>query len=962
MAINKSIYLPISSHRPTTQLPKPKITTKYPDTFIPIIKKDCKHPDSLPISTADFETVIYNNVHYPFCVTINIRGVLYYKYINIQLLEHDLSNISALSDQMLIKFWELLQAYNVTIVYFHNMSRFDGIFILQLCKLLITNEVINKLDVNIISRNRVFYKIKILNVDIRDSIHLLNSSLSKLSKSILKKSKQDIDINFTYTTICRDFNIILDYCKNDSQLLYDILYEFRIATWNEYKVDVAKCLTVSAFSFKIIRKFYLVKDSVQNTTNESNISNFVLESFRGGLSTVINPTSNNHDITSIDINSSYPHSMTKPLPVGKGIFMSKSWISDHIDILKDIMGYVDVELSVKPNTRISPLVSTFMGGLTDVQGSNVRVVLFTPELDFILNNGGKINKVYTFLKYDSGKPLGEFANDLYSKRLKYKSEGNEVMQMLMKLIMNSGYGRFALGETHESVNLMSIEDIDEIDSTRCGVVDQRIQMGSNCYMTTWTSIDKYKGDNQFVKRISKSKDWSFRGLQIASAVTSYSRINLLSTMINIESAGGTVHYCDTDSIYYSNLKDTTVIKIGNKLGEWKFENLEVNCIFIRPKQYIIKFLNGDINVKLAGLPNSIKPTWDNFVDVLKGETVNFEYDKVFIRDVKSLEIRKGIHRFSFKDVANSKRVKTYNDKGIWVSTTPINVHYDRKWRMIETVVEEDYNFNNSDKIEWKDYISKMNITGKYISCILPKSYETVLNFMRNIHLPDHMYRIVITTYKSEDNSGNDVVKTTSTNFMSYKGIVQKIKDLSDTYDIMYLRSVNLIIKTKHDDCMNNIVTNIISVLQSKIKTMVISYPSKIKLNKLLFKTILTIGKLGLGTINNFIYKFSKAIENECKNVIDRNSKKVVLKDTFNIIYSSVLNTNMSSKFKISKPNLNKIKPLKPNIKCNKLDIYKQNIQELRNALKSKVKDIKLINKLRTDIKNYNKLMIKTKPP
>jgi hypothetical protein len=183
------------------------------------------------IIAADFETVVVDSKHYVFCSSIcfipnknlkrnsklipeveyedNLRIEYFRSYIDTQELGSDLANIDELSSQVLLNFWNdlnyvvdnMITAKTKPIVYFHNMDKFDGVFILKLISLLLNNNLINVEDINVIQRNSVIYEIKVGKIRIRDSLHLLTGSLNKLAKTFLNESKKDIDIKFNYSSI-----------------------------------------------------------------------------------------------------------------------------------------------------------------------------------------------------------------------------------------------------------------------------------------------------------------------------------------------------------------------------------------------------------------------------------------------------------------------------------------------------------------------------------------------------------------------------------------------------------------------------------------------------------------------------------------------------------------------------------------------------------------------------------------
>lgn len=75
-------------------------------------------------------------------------------------------------------------------------------------------------------------------------------------------------------------------------------------------------------------------------------------------------------------------------------------------------------------------------------------------------------------------------------------------------------------------------------------------------------------------------------------------------------------YADTDSLHiifnenYNKLLDVD----SKKLGFWKLESTPVKARYLRAKTYIEVMGDGKLDVKCAGMPDSVKEliTWDNF--------------------------------------------------------------------------------------------------------------------------------------------------------------------------------------------------------------------------------------------------------------------------------------------------------------------------------------------------------------
>jgi len=88
---------------------------------------------------------------------------------------------------------------------------------------------------------------------------------------------------------------------------------------------------------------------------------------------------------------------------------------------------------------------------------------------------------------------------------------------------------------------------------------------------------------------------------VAAFVTSYSRLVLYDYFEKAKAKGGSLYYCDTDSL----ITDVEM-ECGNKLGQIKDEVPDgiLEGIFLSPKMYAIKTLKGEF-IKCKGFPRDM---------------------------------------------------------------------------------------------------------------------------------------------------------------------------------------------------------------------------------------------------------------------------------------------------------------------------------------------------------------------
>lgn len=163
------------------------------------------------------------------------------------------------------------------------------------------------------------------------------------------------------------------------------------------------------------------------------------------------------------------------------------------------------------------------------------VVLTTPELRLLREEGGRIVEVRDVARYDKARVFKSFIEHFWSMRAKAIAEGNEAVKQLAKNLMNNLYGKFG----QESEEWIRVGD--------CGPEEGRVE--------TITELDdqgilrevtlRYYAGGIYRSVGAKSESYnSFPA--IASFITAYGRCRL---WLALKTAGfGHFYACDTDSV------------------------------------------------------------------------------------------------------------------------------------------------------------------------------------------------------------------------------------------------------------------------------------------------------------------------------------------------------------------------------------------------------------------------------
>jgi len=179
------------------------------------------------------------------------------------------------------------------------------------------------------------------------------------------------------------------------------------------------------------------------------------------------------------------------------------------------------------------------------------------ELQKAIEKGYKIIKVFDYIYYHNAKYyFREFANFVWEKRKEYKAKKNIGMDLMIKKIGNSLYGKFAQRNSNDYFG--KISEVDNLPDT-CEIFEFHGEI--------WVRI---KGD--LIPAV-------FEFPAVSSFITSYARLKLYEGIENNEK---TIVYCDTDSLKLT--APAYNIKVGAELGEFMFEGT-AEYEFFCPKFY-----------------------------------------------------------------------------------------------------------------------------------------------------------------------------------------------------------------------------------------------------------------------------------------------------------------------------------------------------------------------------------------
>ena len=335
--------------------------------------------------------------------------------------------------------------------------------------------------------------------------------------------------------------------------------------------------TIASTAMRLFRREYLRGDirttaGVNTRLRESYIASRV-EVFKKKIT----------DAHQYDINSSFPFSMTQPVP-GELMF-----VSDHLPEKESECFFAEVEVTV-PEMDIPPLpfrqhnkiyfpTGTWNGWLSGV------------DIRFLMARGGRVEKVREVFVYEQRDDLAQYVNDLYERR---RVATTDFEKVVYKFLLNSLYGKF--GERTEKTTVM----INPVSSNLL--------------------IPKYNAAGQCVRRgerlfpgailITEDRPIAHEHVPIASHVTANSRRLISNILYDAQAQCGDIPaYTDTDCVV-----TRAVLKCSDKLGDLKLERDIKVGEFFAPKFYRI-----DGHVKAKGFSGITSDGFQLLVDGYAGQ-------------------------------------------------------------------------------------------------------------------------------------------------------------------------------------------------------------------------------------------------------------------------------------------------------------------------------------------------------
>ena len=444
-----------------------------------------------------------------------------------------------------------------------------------------------------------------------DSIKLIPLALEKACKTFKLPGKDSLPLE-THEADQR-WEI---YNRQDCEALWNVLGRFHTMVEDNLGGEVG--ITTPATAMKTWRRKYLL----YKIPRGEDAHEFVFSTYCGGRVEVYQREASN--LSYYDINSSYPAVMREAMPCDEPIWWNGEPPSVFTRDGSEYVGFVECDIELDeyipplPVKRDSKLL--FPTGRISGRWDWV-------ELSLVQNCIRRWGKSVWF----KSKPLlRSMVEDLYPYRDKSKQGYDEGLAYVVKILLNSLYGKFGQSALRRKVVPWS-EDLPK----------GAIPVDGTSESPVWY--------------IEEEVTAPYIMPQIAAHVTALARIKLYQHMVQ---AGDALAYCDTDSIITSGKLDTST-----ELGALKNEypGVTFDGTFLAPKLYMLKGSDGSTKVVAKGIRER---TEASFETLRAGGTVSsWELEKLgklahaAFRPPKMFELKKSLKFKSVKRAWDGNRTQ-----------------------------------------------------------------------------------------------------------------------------------------------------------------------------------------------------------------------------------------------------------------------------------------------------------------
>lgn len=363
-----------------------------------------------------------------------------------------------------------------------------------------------------------------------DSLWLFRDTLRNIGKHVgIAKGNEDESVEFYKNATIPE---LVEYNKLDCLILYTAIEQFEdilLDLGGQLKMTIASC------GMELFRRRFLKADI---ETSQS-VNQIARQAYFASRVEVI--TTHCDDAFYYDVNSSFPYSMTQPLP-GEMLGTTRRLPDKGIYI-------ADVDVTI-PETYFPSMPVRYEQRLFFPVG-RFRNWYSNIDVELLMRVGGRINRVFEVIRFEEQSDLKDYVETLYSMRKK----ASGFHKVVYKYLMNCVYGKFAEMDIKSQmlINPASRPPIEDMVSPGIFVMDKIVQV-------------------------------PHMHVPISVHITAIAR----KTLYDYMSQSSELHYCDTDGFSTTNRFED-----GNELGQIKLEKMIREGRFVAAKVYKLEGMKAE---------------------------------------------------------------------------------------------------------------------------------------------------------------------------------------------------------------------------------------------------------------------------------------------------------------------------------------------------------------------------------
>lgn len=424
-----------------------------------------------------------------------------------------------------------------------------------------------------------------------DSFRIMPISLDAMAKSFGLEGKLKHDLNLNENDPHWD-----DYLRQDCEQLYLCMQAYqRLIVEMGGEVGI----TAPSTAMKILRRRYLNQGlkihrhvhfptcpikHPDGTTCAGCAQEYFRTAYFGGRTEIYQRRGKGKYY---DVNSSYPFSMKKPMPVGEMTILGEN--QDFSHLVETHIGFVRCTVEIPDHVYLPPLPVQHEGKLKFPVGTFSGTWDWV-ELSTLGRVGGRILHVEKSVWIKGERFLAQYVDDLYQMRNKKRPDYDEGKAATAKIMLNSTFGKFGMERERTEIVIVKPGEPEPFGGRLPGESVARWEKRKAQEKTegaAWRLPEmpgpSWMAHDSPVRIRDVTIDAAYIIPQIAAHITALSRNLLWESSMEMLRQGYEIYYSDTDSIITNcdTIPDST--ELGGLKREYNGETVEIVCY--APKVY-----------------------------------------------------------------------------------------------------------------------------------------------------------------------------------------------------------------------------------------------------------------------------------------------------------------------------------------------------------------------------------------